>query len=106
MAAQIDGQDWIALTKALQTALWGHAEDIGSLDVRARIVTNAGFDASALEARAEEADIQAVLDSNFQKAKQAGVFGIPSFVFENELYWGQDSLQFLEKHLAGQRLVA
>lgn len=105
VAAQIDGLDWISLTRALQTALWGHAQDIGSRDVREAIAARAGFDAKALEARAEEADIQAVLDSNFQRAKQAGVFGLPTFVFENELYWGQDSLQFLEKHLAGERLV-
>lgn len=106
VAAQIDGLDWIALTQSLQTALWGRADDIGAPEVRAAVVSKAGFDAARLEARAGDADIQAVLDANFLRAKQAGVFGIPTFRFEDELYWGQDSLPFLERHLAGARLVA
>lgn len=106
VAAQIDGLDWIGLTQALQTALWGDAEDIGAAQVRAAIITKAGFDAQHLEARATDADVQAVLDGNFKRAKEAGVFGIPTFLYEGELYWGQDSLPFLERHLAGNILTA
>lgn len=106
VAAQIDGLDWISLTKALQTALWGRAEDIGKADIRTAIVTQAGFNAEQLEARIEDADVQAALDGNFQRAKEAGVFGIPTFRFEGELYWGQDSLPFLERHLSGRPIIA
>lgn len=105
VAAQIDGLDWISLTKALQTALWGRAEDIGKAEIRQAIVTQAGFDAEKLEARTGDADVQAVLDANFQCAKDAGVFGIPTFRYEGELYWGQDSLPFLERHLAGEPIL-
>lgn len=106
VAAQIDGLDWISLTKALQAALWGRADDIGKTEIRQAIVTQAGFDAEKLEARVGDADVQAVLDANFQRAKDAGVFGIPTFLYEGELYWGQDSLPFLERHLAGEPILA
>jgi 2-hydroxychromene-2-carboxylate isomerase len=106
VAAQIDGLDWISLTKALQEALWGRAEDIGNVDVRASIITKAGFDAETLETRIGDIDVQTVLDANFQRAKEAGVFGIPTFRYEGELYWGQDSLPILERHLAGEPILA
>ncbi len=106
VAAQLDGLDWIGLTQALQSALWGRAENIGAPDVRAGIVTEAGLDAQHLEARAADADVQAALDGNFSRAKEAGVFGIPTYRYEGELYWGQDSLPFLERHLTGEKLTA
>jgi 2-hydroxychromene-2-carboxylate isomerase len=106
VAAQLDGLDWIGLTQALQSALWGRAENIGAPDVRAGIVTKAGLDAQQLEARAKDADVQAALDGNFSRAKEAGVFGIPTYRYEGELYWGQDSLPFLERHLTGEKLTA
>jgi len=36
----------------------------------------------------------------------AGVFGFPTFRYDGELYWGQDSLPFLERHLNGEKLIA
>ena len=105
-AAQLEGLDWIRLTRTLQGAFWGRAEDIGHADVRTALVSALGFDAPGLEARAREGDVQALLQSNYQLAKEAGVFGIPTFRYEGELYWGQDSLPFLERHLAGEALIA
>lgn len=106
VAAHLDGLDWIGLTRALQTALWGRAENIGEADVRAAIVTRAGFDARRLEDRAADTDVQVLLDSSFKHAKEAGVFGIPTYLYQGELYWGQDSLPFLERHLNGEKLIA
>ena len=34
--------------------------------------------------------------SNSQEAIDKGVFGAPSFIIDNELFWGQDRLDFLE----------
>ncbi|MGI6245344.1 MAG: 2-hydroxychromene-2-carboxylate isomerase [Pseudochelatococcus sp.] len=102
LAAQLEGQDWLRLTAALQEALWVRAEDIGNADVRRAIADAAGFDGAALEARAQQDDVQGVWKSNYAVAKAAGVFGLPTFRYDGELYWGQDSLPFLERHLNGE----
>ena len=34
-----------------------------------------------------------------QQALERGVFGAPSYVLENEIFWGQDRLDFLEHAL-------
>ena len=106
IAAIEKGADWLKLTGALQEAFWTRGEDIGKAEVRHAIADAAGLDATALEAFAESAAAQSIWTSNIGIAKAAGVFGFPTFRFEDELYWGQDSLPFLERHLNGEKLVA
>jgi len=31
---------------------------------------------------------------------ERGVFGGPSFIIEDELYWGKDRMEFIEDHLS------
>ncbi|WP_431324269.1 2-hydroxychromene-2-carboxylate isomerase [Rhizobium sp. YTU87027] len=106
IAAIEKGADWLKLTGALQEAFWTRGEDIGKAEVRQAIADAAGLDATALEGFAQSAAAQSIWTSNIGIAKAAGVFGFPTFRFEDELYWGQDSLPFLERHLNGEKLVA
>jgi 2-hydroxychromene-2-carboxylate isomerase len=106
IGASLDGRDWLGLTKALQEAFWKRAQDIGNAEVRKAVADAAGFDGAALEQRAQESDVQQTWKSNYDIAKDAGVFGFPTFRYDGELYWGQDSLPFLERHLKGEKLVA
>ncbi len=100
------GGNWLKLAGALQEAFWGRGEDIGNAEVRRAIADAAGFDGAALLKQGESGAIQAVWKANFETAKAAGVFGLPTYRYEGELYWGQDSLPFLERHLKGEQLVA
>lgn len=106
IAAIEAGQDWLKLTKALQEAFWGRGVDIGNTEIRRAIANAAGFDAAALDKLAQSETIEAIRTSSYETAKAAGVFGLPTFRYEDELYWGQDSLPFLEGHLKGDKLVA
>lgn len=106
VAAIEAGQDWLKLTTALQEAFWGRGEDIGNTEIRRAIATSAGFDAAALDELGQSEAVQARRTSSYETAKAAGVFGLPTFLYEGELYWGQDSLPFLERHLKGEKLVA
>lgn len=105
--AAIDaGADWLKLTKALQEAFWTRGEDIGQAEVRLAIADKAGLDGAALENSAQAENVQSIWKSNVETARTGGVFGLPTFRYENELYWGQDSLPFLERHLNGNKIVA
>jgi 2-hydroxychromene-2-carboxylate isomerase len=106
IAAISSGQDWLKLTSALQEAFWGRGEDIGNSDVRRAIAEAAGFDAATLDEQGQSDSAQAIRASSFETARAAGVFGVPTYRYEGELYWGQDSLPFLERHLKGEKLVA
>lgn len=106
IAAQRDGKDWFGLTRALQEAFWLRAEDIGNADVRKSVATAAGFDGEALLAREKDEDARKAYKDNYDLAVAAGVFGFPTYRYDGELYWGQDSLPFLERHLNGEKLPA
>ncbi|PYE91904.1 DSBA-like thioredoxin domain-containing protein [Rhizobium sp. PP-F2F-G38] len=106
MVAIETGKDWLTLTAALQEAFWSHAADIGKPEVRIAIADAAGLDGAALKKLAQSGEIRAIWASNKDVASAAGVFGLPTYRFENELYWGQESLPFLERHLNGEVPIA
>jgi len=45
-----------------------------------------------LVARAGEADAKAALRRNTEDATARGIFGAPSFLVDDELFWGNDRL--------------
>ncbi len=106
VAASEAGEDWFKLTLALQAAFWGRGEDIGNADIRQAVANSAGFDGAALDEKGQSDTVKAVRQTSYETAKAAGVFGLPTFLYDGELYWGQDSLPFLERHLKGEKLVA
>lgn len=106
MAAIEQSKDWLTLAAALQQAFWVRGDDIGKAEVRRGIANAVGFDGAALDERGQSDAVQAVRTSSYETAKAAGVFGVPTYRYEGELYWGQDSLSFLARHLNGEKLVA
>ncbi|PZM15481.1 2-hydroxychromene-2-carboxylate isomerase [Rhizobium tubonense] len=104
IAAYLDGHDWVALTRALQAAFWVRGEDIGKPEVRKAIADAAGFDGAGLLRREAEEDVKAKWAGDRDHAIKRGVFGFPTFVYDGEIYWGQDNLPFLERHFGGDRL--
>ncbi len=106
VAAWLGGQDWLRLTGALQRAFWSAGEDIGAPRVGARIASAAGFDGAALEAAAAGPEVTARLAHSRRLATEVGVFGLPTYRHRGALFWGQDSLPFLERQLRGEPLTA
>jgi len=103
IAAYLDGQSWLHLTSAIQEAFWTRAADIGDPKVRKTIADAAGFDGAQLLLRETDADVKVKWAGDRDYALQCGVFGFPTHRFDGELYWGQDSLPFLERHLQGDK---
>jgi 2-hydroxychromene-2-carboxylate isomerase len=97
---QKDGADAaMHIADAIQRAVWVEERNIGSEATLAELLAERELPA----ARLEESHSQAVheqyeLDS--QSAIEAGVFGVPSYVVDGEIFWGQDRLDFLQRRLA------
>jgi carboxymethylenebutenolidase len=81
-------------------AVWQEEKNAGDLATLAGLITDIGLDADQVlklgaEPRWAErrvADTKAALDR--------GVFGAPSYVIGEEIFWGQDRLEFVERRLA------
>jgi 2-hydroxychromene-2-carboxylate isomerase len=100
IAAKQADKDALSLTRAFQTALWAEERDIFDLDTRLAICAEQGFDGAALHAASLESSVQAEWDQNWDDAIGLGIFGTPNYVYKDEIFWGQDRLDFLDRRLA------
>ncbi|KAJ3334728.1 hypothetical protein HDU93_007373, partial [Gonapodya sp. JEL0774] len=48
---------------------------------------------------------QLLRESTTQAIKEHGVFGVPSFVVNGELYWGNDNWEYVVRDLEGQGVL-
>ena len=102
LAAQaLQGADGaLKLSGALLRAVWAEERNIADADTLAAIATEQGLDAKALPERAGAADIGARYDALTKEAIDRQIFGAPTYVYRDELFWGQDRLDFLDRALA------
>ena len=49
---------------------------------------------------AQDSAVLEEFEDNTNRALDRGVFGIPSYVLDSEIFWGQDRLEFLDFRLA------
>jgi 2-hydroxychromene-2-carboxylate isomerase len=88
-----------AISQAIMRAYWERDENIGDREVLASIVTSAGFDGSALMEIADAKSARDELATLTERAIGRGVFGLPTFFVDNEMFWGKDRLDFVERWL-------
>jgi 2-hydroxychromene-2-carboxylate isomerase len=99
-AAQSDPRAALALAGAIMRARFAEERDIADPATLAAIAGALGQDAAALAARAAEPSIAAALEASTKEAIERQVFGAPTYVYRDELFWGQDRLDFLDRKLA------
>ncbi len=63
------------------------------------IVESLGMDSDEFMSRAESDAIRQQLISSTNRGIERGVFGAPSMVVGNEIFWGKDRLEFVEEEL-------
>ncbi len=80
---------------------WKHGLDYSNTDnFYQYIEENLGIDKSQHEELENKKESRRTLKLNIKEAIAKGLFGVPSLFVENRLYWGLDSIQFLEKELS------
>jgi 2-hydroxychromene-2-carboxylate isomerase len=96
-AAQLDGRA-LAFTGAIAGVLWdGTVKGWNEGDHLASAAAAAGFDLAAMDAAisADPDRYERVITSNEQDQTASGHWGVPTFVFENEPFFGQDRIDML-----------
>jgi len=53
----------------------------------------------------ENAEVKDTLRRNTEEAAQRGVFGVPTFEVDGELFWGADSIEFLKDFLGNASVI-
>ena len=101
IAADRLGWDALSLSHALLHALWSEEQDVMDLSVRKAVADSLGMDGARLLALQDMPEIMAAWKSSHEEAIERGVFGTPTYVYQDTLFWGQDRLSFLDEALAG-----
>ena len=101
LAAQEQGVvQALTLTGAVGRAIWEQERDVAAESTLMEIASVLRLDAVALARRAGSAEIVARYKALTQEAIDRQVFGAPTYIYRDELFWGQDRLDFLDRALA------
>jgi 2-hydroxychromene-2-carboxylate isomerase len=99
IAAREAGMDALALSNAVLAALWEDDRNIDDPAVIAAICGECGLDAAKVMDGANAPGTAQRLKDDTQDAITRGIFGAPSYVIDEELFWGQDRLDFVAEKL-------
>lgn len=80
---------------------WGRGEDIGDPEKLESLFEQRQLPGKKLVDRVGDNDVRKELKMNLKRAKESQLFGVPSFIVDEEMFWGNDSIQWLEKYLDG-----
>ena len=79
--------------------LWAKEKDISDLKILEEICNNLQLSFSEIEELANSEKVKKIYSSNSDNAIKEDVFGAPTYIYNDELYWGQDRLEYLEDNI-------
>ncbi|MBF6569313.1 MAG: 2-hydroxychromene-2-carboxylate isomerase [Candidatus Binataceae bacterium] len=84
--------------KAAFSALWVDSRAPGDATL-ATVASAAGLKPAELRAAVDSPEVIAAFDRENREAHSRGVFGVPSFIVDDQLFWGNDRIDFVTEYL-------
>ena len=100
IAAQEMRTDVQGFCHAIMRAVWAEERDISDTATMIAIADASGLDGKLLATAATSPSVTGKWESDTDRAIQRGVMGAPFFIIGEEMLWGQDRLEFVERILA------
>lgn len=85
--------------RVLFQAIWVDGVNMGDPAKVAGVLAAAGFDAAALQTQIAESQVKDALKATTEEAVKRGVFGAPTCFVGEEMFFGQDRLDFVREAL-------
>ena len=79
---------------------WGKGQDIGDEKFLVKILLQEGIDGNKLLENVGTKEIRNALKFNLKRALGLNIFGVPTFMIGDELFWGNDSIEHLKLYLS------
>ncbi len=84
---------------AMMDKEWAVGLDIGDPEIILTVGQDIGLDKQELLNALESQHYLARMEENWQEAQALGVFGVPTFVIGDEIFWGSDRIDYVRDHL-------
>ncbi|MXY53066.1 MAG: 2-hydroxychromene-2-carboxylate isomerase [Gammaproteobacteria bacterium] len=88
---------------AVYRHMWAEGRKMDDAEVIAAALTESGLPASDITAGTQDPEVKAELIANTEGSVARGVFGSPSFLVGDELYFGKDRLREVEEEIERQK---
>lgn len=92
-------QRMVPYVDAVYRAIWVDGKNMNDPATVAAVLQQAGFDPEKLLALAQDPAVKDELKVVTQEAVARGAFGAPTFFVGDQMFWGQDRLDFVKEAL-------
>ncbi len=89
-------RDYIVETMRIE---WAEGKNIAEESVLREVATRVGLDQDALIEASTNTMYLGRLTANAAEAAEDGAIGVPSFIIGDQIFWGQDRIDFVVEHL-------
>ncbi len=103
---EIAGDNQERVIDALFHAAWGQGKNVGDDQVLTQTLSDAGLPGQEMVAATREQTVKDALRGQTEAAVARGIFGVPSFSVEDQLFWGHDRVDDLCEYIAGDDPLA
>ena len=76
-------------------AIWKNDLNLNDNNVVEKLLKNLDINPRTFLLEAKDQKIKEDLKKKTEEASQKGIFGLPSFIVNNKIFWGQDRLEFV-----------
>ena len=76
-------------------AIWKNDLNLNDNNVVEKLLKNLDINPRTFLLEAKDQKIKDDLKKKTEEANQKGIFGLPSFIVNNKIFWGQDRLEFV-----------
>jgi len=97
--ALIDDTRFMTYCDLVFDAMWREPRNLGDPAELAPVLRHAGLEADDFRALVEREDVKQRLKATTEAAVERGVFGAPTFFVGDEMFFGQDRMDFVEESL-------
>lgn len=102
---EASGKNQASIITAIFNAVWAQGKDINSPETLSQTFADLELDEQYLISKTQTTEVKQALFSETEQAIQFGVFGVPTFRIDSELFWGSDQLPYIEDFLNGADAV-
>jgi 2-hydroxychromene-2-carboxylate isomerase len=85
------------------TGVWADEKNLGEEGTLVALADDVGLPGERLLTVAKSGDIKKIYQQNIADALAVDAFGSPCYVFDGEVFWGQDRIELLDDALKSKR---
>ncbi|WP_420598685.1 2-hydroxychromene-2-carboxylate isomerase [Neptuniibacter sp.] len=83
---------------------WAEGQNIGEQEILFSAGERAGLNRDDMQTALDNPEYMTLLEANVEEADEKGVIGVPTFLIGDQIFWGQDRIEFVLEEL--DRLTA